>query len=151
MEDIFYDHIFEHIKEQVKASTLSVQDIVNNRKNSFEFFGYDFMVDEELRVWLIEVNSSPSMETKNQPVLQHLVKSSLTDLAKVIIDYPKNKKTDTGGFILVHKAKNEVQRPKGNMNCDIKVGGQSIYRIQQQEKTMGSAFMDIISNKPSNP
>lgn len=73
----------------MKASTLSVQDIVNNRKNSFEFFGYDFMVDEDLRVWLIEVNSSPSMETKNQPVLQHLVRTALTDLAKVIIDYPK--------------------------------------------------------------
>jgi len=46
-----------------------VQDMVNNRKNSFEFIGYDFMVDENLRVWLIEVNSSPSMDTKNQPVL----------------------------------------------------------------------------------
>jgi tubulin monoglycylase TTLL3/8 len=88
-ENIFYDVIFEQIKDQVKASTLSVQDIVNNRKNSFEFFGYDFMVDEDLRVWLIEVNSSPSMETKNQPVLQHLVRTALTDLAKVIIDYPK--------------------------------------------------------------
>ena len=49
-ENIFYDVIFEQIKEQVRASTLSVQDIVNNRKNSFEFFGYDFMVDEDLRV-----------------------------------------------------------------------------------------------------
>ena len=64
-EDIFYDHIFEHIKEQVKASTLSVQDIVNNRKNSFEFFGYDFMVDDDLNCWLIEINSSPAMSYKN--------------------------------------------------------------------------------------
>ena len=48
---------------------MCVQDMVDNRKNSFEFYGYDFMVDEELRVWLIEVNSSPSMETKDQPVL----------------------------------------------------------------------------------
>jgi len=39
--------------------------MVNNRKNSFEFFGYDFMVDDEFKVWLIEVNSSPSMESKN--------------------------------------------------------------------------------------
>ena len=65
-----------------------MQDIVNNRKNSFEFFGYDFMVDDEFKVWLIEVNSSPSMESKNQPVLKNLVKSVLRDLAKVVIDYP---------------------------------------------------------------
>lgn len=53
------------MKHYVKSSTLSVQDMVNNRKNSFEFFGYDFMVDENLNVWLIEVNSSPSMDTKD--------------------------------------------------------------------------------------
>ena len=38
--------------------------MVDNRKNSFEFYGYDFMVDQDLNVWLIEVNSSPSMECK---------------------------------------------------------------------------------------
>ena len=36
--------------------------MVENRKNSFEFLGYDFMIDEDLKVWLIEVNSSPSMD-----------------------------------------------------------------------------------------
>lgn len=68
-EDIFKEVIYTQIKEHVKSSTMSVQDIVNNRKNSFEFFGYDFIVDEDLRVWLIEVNSSPSMDSKDQPVL----------------------------------------------------------------------------------
>jgi tubulin monoglycylase TTLL3/8 len=75
MENIFREKIYTQIKHYVKASTLSVQDMVNNRKNSFEFFGYDFMVDEALNVWLIEVNSSPSMDTKDQPVLKKLVKS----------------------------------------------------------------------------
>lgn len=70
--------------------------MVDNRKNSFEFYGYDFMVDEELRVWLIEVNSSPSMETKDQPVLQRLVKAALTDLPKIVVDGAKAE--DTGGF-----------------------------------------------------
>lgn len=37
--------------------------MVDNRKNSFEFLGYDFMVDEDLKVWLIEINSSPSMDS----------------------------------------------------------------------------------------
>ena len=103
--------------------------MLDNRKNSFEFFGYDFMVDENLKVWLLEVNSSPSMETKNQPVLSRLVKSVLTDLAKVVIDYPKHKKTDTGGFILVHKAKSEIQRPRGNMMIDLKIEGKSLFNM----------------------
>lgn len=28
--------------------------------NCFEFFGYDFLIDEDLRVWLIEVNKNSS-------------------------------------------------------------------------------------------
>jgi tubulin monoglycylase TTLL3/8 len=74
--------------------------VVDNRKNSFEFFGYDFMVDEDFRVWLIEVNSSPSMDM-GTPTTERLVRMVLTDLPKVVIDYPqaRNKREcDTGGF-----------------------------------------------------
>ena len=37
-------------------------DGVQNRKNTHELFGYDFMIDSNYKVWLIEVNSSPSMD-----------------------------------------------------------------------------------------
>lgn len=55
--------------DQIIASAQSVQDKVGNRHNSFGFYGYDFMVDEDLNVWLIEVNSGPDMSNKGQPVL----------------------------------------------------------------------------------
>ena len=61
--------------------------MVTNRKNSFEFFGYDFMIDENFKVWLIEVNSSPQIDANNDPILRTFFKSVLTDLAKVVIDY----------------------------------------------------------------
>lgn len=59
--NLFEDIIKAQINQRVKASALAVQDKIVNRKNSFELYGYDFMVDNELNVWLIEVNASPGM------------------------------------------------------------------------------------------
>ena len=35
---------------------------MRNRKKSFEIFGYDFMIDSNYNTWLIEINSSPSLD-----------------------------------------------------------------------------------------
>ena len=50
------------MKEIIKQSLLCALDGVENRKNTHELFGYDFMIDENYKVWLIEINSSPSMD-----------------------------------------------------------------------------------------
>ena len=50
------------MKDIVLKSLLCVQDMVENRKNSFELYGYDFMIDGQLKPWLIEINSSPAMD-----------------------------------------------------------------------------------------
>ena len=42
------------------ASAKAAQkNFLSHRKNSFELFGYDLMIDEMLDVWLLEVNSVP--------------------------------------------------------------------------------------------
>lgn len=34
----------------------------NRRKHCFELFGYDFILDVDFNVWLIEVNTNPCIE-----------------------------------------------------------------------------------------
>jgi tubulin monoglycylase TTLL3/8 len=52
----------EKIKKIVISSMESVKKVIKSRKNSFELYGYDIMIDEQLNAWLIEVNSSPAMD-----------------------------------------------------------------------------------------
>ena len=72
---------------------MAARDMVVQRENSHEMFGYDFMVDTNLNVWLIEVNSSPSMEHSTH-VTEKLVKSILTEVPHLVIDCDNGKKFD---------------------------------------------------------
>lgn len=50
------------LKEISISSIKSTRGLVVGRKNTFELLGFDFMVDEFLNPWLIEVNTSPAMD-----------------------------------------------------------------------------------------
>ena len=50
-----------------------------------EIFGYDFMIDEALRPWLIEVNTNPCLEESNQ-LLKYLIPRMLDDAFKLTLD-----------------------------------------------------------------
>jgi hypothetical protein len=64
------------------------------------------MIDIDLNVWLIEINSSPCMEYSTD-ITKHLVKSVMDDTIKVLLDYIPSKdkqNIDTGLWKLIHKA-----------------------------------------------
>ena len=69
----------------------------NNKNKSFEIFGYDFMIDYDLKVWLIEINSNPSITTGGK-VLDAYVPRMIDDAFKLTIDKifppPGNRKTE---------------------------------------------------------
>ncbi len=54
------DKMYEHIQISLNSTCRRLNE--NNRKFSFEIFGYDFMIDETGHPWLIEVNTNPCLE-----------------------------------------------------------------------------------------
>lgn len=78
------EEILPIIKVTATAARLKLNK--NNRKFCFEIFGYDFMVDEQLKPWLIEVNTNPCIEESSQ-LLVKLLPRMLDDALKITLDW----------------------------------------------------------------
>jgi hypothetical protein len=57
----------------------------NKRKHCFEIFGYDYIIDSDFNVWLIEVNTNPCIEESSN-LLKMLLPRMLDDAFKLTLD-----------------------------------------------------------------
>lgn len=57
----------------------------NRHQNSFEIFGYDFMIDQDFNIYLIEANTNPSLEICC-PLLARIIPELLDNSFKIAID-----------------------------------------------------------------
>ena len=60
------DALFWEIQMIVLKSLLAVQQVMINDKHCFELYGYDVIIDAELKPWLLEVNASPSLSANTR-------------------------------------------------------------------------------------
>ena len=58
-------------------------EVIENSVNSFELYGFDFVVDKDLNIWLIEVNMSPAC-AERQPWLFDMLNDMATGLVRMI-------------------------------------------------------------------
>lgn len=129
--DIYEEKIKEAMQNAVIHSLESVQDMFECKQGCFELFGYDFMIDDDFNVWLIEINSSPAMDYST-PVTERLVQKGSEDIIKVVVDYAstkgeKNKaKVDTGGFTCVYRASRIVDKPMKSFGLSLLCEGKKI-------------------------
>ncbi|XP_078052231.1 tubulin glycylase 3A [Augochlora pura] len=99
----YYDRIYPKMAEAIVLTMLASQEHMDRRRCSFELYGADFVVMEDLSVWLIEINTNPRMHPPSSRITKRLYSSVLHSLVKVIMDVPVNATADTGGFSLVYK------------------------------------------------
>jgi tubulin polyglutamylase TTLL1 len=57
------DALFRGLHAVILKSLRSVQNVMHNDPRCFELYGYDLLIDADLKPWLIEVNASPSLST----------------------------------------------------------------------------------------
>lgn len=127
-------------------SLLSVQRAMIHDKHCFELYGYDVMIDETLKPWLIEVNASPSVSADTQA--DYELKYGLLDDVYTILD-PEGLLDDelyeqVGGFDLVYHngpVRSSVDRagkPVSRLGC-FEDRGRNLKRLFKQNSKPAKA------------
>jgi hypothetical protein len=106
-----WPEVQEKIKKIAIYALMSARHRIVNRKNTYEVFGFDIMVDELLNVYLIEINLSPDW-TYSTKITEKLVKIASEDMMKIAVDLPEEnlkppeerKTIDTGRFKLIYNS-----------------------------------------------
>ena len=81
------EDLMKQIKEIIKTTMLCGKNRINrnNRSFQFEIFGYDFMMDSDFNVFLIEINFNPGLEISS-PWIQIVVPRMLDDALRLTLD-----------------------------------------------------------------
>jgi tubulin polyglutamylase TTLL5 len=101
--------IWKQVKEIILKSLVAGQHEVPYSPAAFELFGYDIIIDQNLDCWLLEINSSPSLERSN--VLDDQIKLQLVEDVLNIVD-PIN--FDRKALIEVMERRLNINQHQGN-------------------------------------
>ncbi|CAM9712632.1 unnamed protein product [Ectocarpus sp. 12 AP-2014] len=143
--------LFGQIDSIIIHSLKAVQPVMVSDKHCFECYGYDIIVDDQLKPWLVEVNASPSLSATTES--DRVMKTTLLrDIFAVVVppDFsdPSYKGPvsmgpckDTGAFYVLYDedALNQAEREKGSSNNNSGGGSSNGGRADSHGNGIGGA------------
>ena len=83
----FKEHIIPQMKEMATDAAKSVFTKIapHNQMNNFQIFGLDFMIDRNMKPWLIEINTNPCLDCSS-PLLNRIIPYLVEQSFKLSID-----------------------------------------------------------------
>ena len=157
-EDLMTTRIHPRMKEIAKWSLMCASEMIEHRKNSWELYGFDFMIDEDYNAWLIEINSSPACDYST-PVTERYVQKALVELLSVVLDLrqwesePKKARgdrPDTGGWECVYKGP-LLEMPAASFGTDLTLKGDAIKAPKRNIGPLYTAPSVSIKQQPPSP
>ena len=102
--------LIKQLKEIIEITMYSAKEKINknNKEYQFEIFGYDFMLDENFNLFLIEVNTNPGLE-ESSPWIQIIVPRMLDDALRLTIDQLFNPGYDFSKMYKKEKKNNKLK------------------------------------------
>ena len=103
-----WPEIQKKIQNIVLLTLIAGKSEIQMRNNSFELFGYDVMFDDEMNIYLIEINASPAMDYSTK-ITERLVKEMIENLFQIVIDNKDNDEIKKiGKFYKIDIGKEEI-------------------------------------------
>lgn len=84
------DTLFDDMHWVIVHSLKAVQNVIASDRHCFECYGYDIIIDTNLKPWLIEVNASPSVAftTPSDRVMKHSLVSDIINIVMSPSGFP---------------------------------------------------------------
>ncbi|KAL6749379.1 tubulin tyrosine ligase-like family, member 9 [Haematococcus lacustris] len=99
------NELFHNMQNLIIRALLAVQPAMINDKHCFELYGYDILIDQALKPWLLEVNASPSLSASDKAdfVLKFAMLEDVLDIVDMEGKREPSAKVDLhmGGFDLI--------------------------------------------------
>ena len=150
-------NLYSQIKEIVAISMKSVKEQIDKNGNTYQFeiFGYDFMLDENFNLFLIEVNTNPGLE-ESSPWIQIIVPRMLDDALRLTIDQLFNPAYDFSKMykkdndentlkIIANEFKNKVELENKYLKTEInpKIQFKKENEVETKKKRMNTESINI--------